>query len=204
MKFIQTPLLLLLSTFFISCGENTTSSPIVDVSSISLDETNIIIYSTGLTKTLTATVTYTDGTQANATEDLVWSSSDDSLSTSVGTIIAAKNGGDSDLNIAYASTFEDNTTVHIKELISVEYSDINVSNVGNPQIIYVSGTFENNETGVIMPANISYYSDENSTISDINATQLTLTVDENTTSILINAILFEDTDNSQDFNKTFY
>ena len=204
MKFFQTPLTILLSTLFISCGENTTTSPIADVASISLDEKNITIYSTDLAKTVTATATYTDGSRANATADLAWSSSDNSvLLTAVGSMLAAKNGGDVNLSIEYADTFNDFTSVHIKKLISIQYSDVNVSDIGNPQTIYLSGTFESNETNVSLPANIKYFSDANSTITDVNATQLTLSVDYNTTSILIRAVLFEATENEQDFNTTF-
>ena len=204
MKFIQTPLLLLLSTFIISCGDNTTTSPIADVASISLDDKNITIYSTDLEKTLTATAIYTDGSKTNATADLAWSSSDSTiLGAAVGKILAQKNGGDANLSIDYASTFEDFTSVHIKELISIQYSDVNISDIGTPQIVYLSGTFENNETNVSLPANITYYSDVNSTITDVNATQLTLTVDYNATSVLLRATLFTNTANSVDFNRTF-
>lgn len=204
MKFIQTPLLLLLSTFIISCGDNTTTSPIADVASISLDDKNITIYSTDLEKILTATATYTDGSKTDATADLAWSSSDSTiLGTVVGKILAQKNGGDANLSIDYADTFEDYTSVHIKELISIQYSDVNISDVGTPQIVYLSGTFENNETNVSLPANITYYSDVNSTITDVNATQLTLTVDYNATSVLLRATLFTNTANTVDFNTTF-
>jgi len=204
MKLIQTLLILLSTTFFISCGDNTTSSPIADVASISLDDTNISIHSTDLQKALTATATYTDGTTANATADLTWSSSESStLLTAVGAILAAKNGGDANLTIGYADTFYDSTSVHVKKLESIQYSDVNVSDVGTAQTIYLSGTFENNETNVSLESNIVYYSDENSTITDVNATQLTLTVDYNTSSILIRAVLFDFTDNQQDFNTTF-
>ena len=204
MKLIQTLLILLSTTFFISCGDNTTSSPIADVASISLDDTNISIHSTDLQKALTATATYTDGTTANATADLTWSSSDSStLSTAVGAVLAAKNGGDANLTIEYANTFNDTQNVHIKKLISIEYSDVNISDIGTAQTIYLSGTFENNETNVSIEANTRYYSDENSTITDVNATQFTLTVDYNTSSILIRAVLFEATENEQEFNTTF-
>jgi len=205
MKLIQTLLLLLSTTFFISCGDNTTSSPIADVVSISLDDTNISIHSTDLQKALTATVTYTDGTTANATADLTWSSPESStLLTAVGAVLAAKNGGDANLTIEYANTFNDTQNVHIKKLISIEHSDINISDVGTAQTVYLGGTFENNETNVSLQTNIRYISDANSTITDVNATQFTITVDYITSSILIQAVLFENTDNQQDdINITF-
>ncbi|MDQ7067589.1 MAG: hypothetical protein Q9M40_06280 [Sulfurimonas sp.] len=204
MKFIKASLLSFLSLFFISCGENTSSSPITYISSISLNENNITIYSTQLAKPLSATVTYQDGSRANATADVAWSSSDSSiLFASTGSIIAANNGGDVNLSISYTDSFNDFTNVHIKKLISIEYSDVNISDIGTAQIVYISGTFENNETNVSLAANITYTSDENTTISDVNATQLTLTIDNNTSSILLRATLFIDTNNAQDFNTTF-
>ncbi|MDF1876554.1 hypothetical protein JHD47_01820 [Sulfurimonas sp. SAG-AH-194-L11] len=204
MQYIKTLLILLSTTFFISCGENTTTAPIADVVSISLDDSNISIYSTQLAKPLTATVTYADATTADATANLLWSSSDSTIfQATVGSVLATKNGGDANLTASYADTFYDSTTVHVKELLSIQYSDVNVSDVGTAQIIYISGTFENNETNVTLETNIAYYSDENATITDINATQFTLTVDVNTSSIAIRAVLFENTDNTQDFNTTF-
>ena len=204
MKLIQTLLILLSTTFFISCGENTTSSPIADIAAITLDDTNISIHSTDLRKALTATVTYTDGTTANATADLTWSSSDSStLLTAVGAVLAAKNGGDANLTIEYANTFDDMQNVHVKELISIEYSDVNVSDVGTAQTIYIGGTFENKEKNVSLQTNIRYISDANSTITDVNATQFTLTVDYNTSSILIRAVLFENTANPQYIDTPF-
>jgi len=204
MKLIQTLFLLLSTTFFISCGDNTTSSPIADIVSISLDDKNISIHSTDLQKALTATAIYTNGTTANATADLTWSSSDTStLLTAVGAVLASNNGGDANLTIGYANTFYDTTSVHIKKLESIQYSDVNVSAIGIPQTIYLSGTFENNETNVSLEANILYDSDENTTITDVNATQFTLTVDYNTSSVLIRAILFYSTENEQEINATF-
>lgn len=207
MKFIQTPLLLLLSTLFISCGDNTTTSPIADVASISLDEKNITIYSTDLEKTLTATATYTDGSTTNATADLAWSSSDSTiLGSAVGKILAQKNGGDANLTIDYADTFEDTTSVHINKLLSIQYGDVNISNNGNPQIVSLSGTFQTvdgNETNVSIPANLTYYPDTNTTISDVNATHITLTINNNPSSIFLRTTLFTLTDNAEDFNTTF-
>ncbi len=207
MKFIQIPLTVLLSTLFISCGENTTSSPIADIASISIDKRKIVIYSTDLEKKLTATATYTDGTTANATADLAWSSSDYStLLTAVGSILAAKNGGDANLTIDYADTFSDFTSVHINKLISIEYGDVNISKNGEPQVVAYSGTFEapdGNKTNISLLTNLTYYPDTNTTLNDINSTHITFTINNNPSSIFLRAILFTNTENSQDFNTTF-
>lgn len=204
LSYIFTPLLATL--FFASCGENTSTSPIADVTSISIDDTNLSIYSTSSALAVTATATYSDGTTANATADLAWSSSDTSLLVaSVGNIQALSNGGDANLTIDYADTFSDTQNVHIKELIDINISnlnDINISDIGTPQKVYFSGTFENNETNITLANNITWYSDENATISDVNGSELTLTVDYNTSSVLLRAILFTGTTNAVDFNKT--
>ncbi|MEA1982128.1 MAG: hypothetical protein U9N39_01185, partial [Campylobacterota bacterium] len=203
MNFLQTSFTLFLSLAFISCGESTTESPIADVSSISIDDTNISIYSTDSQTPVTGTVTYTDGSTANATADLAWSSSDTStLLTSVGNILAAKNGGDANLTIDYASTFSDMQSVHIHKLLDINvsnYSDVNISDTGTPQTIYFTGSFDNNETNITLETNIKWISDENSTISEVNSTQLTFSVDNNDTkSILLRAFIFVDTANSED------
>lgn len=207
MKLLQTLPILLSTMFFISCGETTTTSPIVDVTSIAIDDTNIEIYATQSEKSLTATATYSDGSTANATADLAWNSSDTStLLTAVGKIIAAKNGGDANLSINYADTFSDMQGVHIKELLDVNVSDVNITLVGEPQIVYFSGIYKNGDTNESIPleANVLWYTDTNATISDVNSTQLTLTVNYDVTSLLLRSVLFANTDNAVDFNKTFY
>ena len=204
MTFLQNISFLLLSSFLISCGDNTTTSPIVDVASIRLDETNISIYATQNVKELSSTVTYTDNTTADVTKDTAWSGSDANvILVANGAVIASGNGGDANLTIDYASTFDDTTTVHVKKLESINYSDINLSDSSNAQTIYVTGNFENNDTNVTMEANILWYVESNATISEANASQITLTLDANITSFILTGTLFINTDTAVDFNKTF-
>lgn len=195
---------LLMSTFFISCGDNTSTSPIADVDAIKLSDSNISIYSTQNVLSLTSSAFYTDGTSSDVTQDTAWSSSDtDVFLATNGSILASTNGGDAKLNIDYASTFSDSATVHVKALKSINYSDINISDSSNAQTIYVTGNFENNETNVTMQTNILWSTDTNATISDSNASQITLTVDANVTSFVLTGTLFSGTTNAVDFNKTF-
>jgi len=203
---IQNRLLLpFIASFFISCGDTTTSSPLIEIESIHFDETNISIYATDLEKELTATVVYDDNSTANGAADMLWSSSDTNVVYAYGaTVVAAGNGGDANITISYADTFEDTTSVHVKELQSINYTDINISDIGTPQVVYFSGNFENNETNITMKNNIIWTIDANATLSDINETQLTITVDYNTTSITLFTTLFSGTENEVDFNKTFY
>lgn len=205
MQYLKNLSFICLSTIIISCGDNTTLSPLKDVTSISLDDTNISIYATQAAKTLTATVTYDDGTTADASIDLLWESLDSSIFyASTASVVATSNGGDANLSIDYQSTFNDYTSVHVKKLLTINYSDLNISDIGNPQIIYVSGNYENNESNITMENNILWTVDSNATLTDVNASQMTITVDYNVTSILLKASLFYNTSYVQDFNKTFY
>ena len=195
---------LLLSTFFISCGENTTTSPIKDVTAIKLSESNISIYATQNVLSLSSSVLYTDGTSTDVTKDTAWNSSDTNIFLATnGSILASANGGDASLNIDYASKLHDSSPVHVKALQSINYSDINVSDSTQAQTIYVTGNFENNETNVTMQTNILWSTDTNATISEANASQITVTVGTNVTSFVLTGSLFTNTTNEVDFNKTF-
>jgi len=201
MKYFAT----LFTLFLISCGDNTNQSLIKDVTSIKINESNISIYATDYESNLTATVYFTDGSSALGTGDMAWSSSDTNiLGARTGSIYATKNGGDANVSIDYQSMYGDTTTVHIKELLSINFSDLNLSITDEEQIIYVTGNFENNETNVTMQGNILWTLDGNATVSEANATAVKLTVDVNATSVELTATLFEYTDNNISFSHTFY
>jgi len=202
MTLLQTSLLSLSAALFLGCGgENTNSSIVADVTGISINERDISLYSTDLTKKLNATTHYENNTSADATEAVIWSSSNtDDLSISLSKVTAIANGGDSNVTISYLQ-FSDFQTVHIKELVSINYSELNVSDTSNSQTIYVSGNFENNESNVTMFTNITWTSDENITISESNSTQVTLTL-TNRPAMLFGT-LFSGTLNQVDFNKTW-
>jgi len=196
---------LLLPFLLISCGDNTTISPIPDISSIDINDSNISLYSTDETHNYKAIVHYTDGTTADGTLDMAWSSEDNRtlLFTGVGSVAPLQNGGNTTLKVEYASKFFNTTPVHIKKLQSLNYSDINISEVGVAQTLHVTGNFENNESNVSLMNNILWSSDENVTISEQNASRLVFTIDQNVTSIFLKASLFVNTANQVDFNKTF-
>jgi hypothetical protein len=201
--------LILLSPLFISCGDNTVSSPIVDIQSISINESNISLYSTDISIPLTAHVTYLDATQRDISSKVSWNSSDiyklsTTLSTDAGLMSATTNGADVNITIDYKETFTDTQSVHIKELLSLNYSDINISDIGTPQTIYITGNFENNESNVSLLGNLFWTVDSNATITESNASQITLTIDQTTSSILLSGQLFPDTESEVDFNNTFY
>jgi len=201
--------LALLTTFFISCGDNTESTPLVDVTSISINQSNISLYATDIAIPLTAYATYNDTTLRDVSSKVSWTSSDiyklvTTLSTDAALVTPTTNGGDLNITIDYKETFTDTKNIHIKELISLNYSDINISDVGTPQTIYITGNFENNETNVSLLGNLYWTVDTNATITETNSSQITLTIDQNTSSILLSGRLFPDTESEVDFNNTFY
>jgi len=203
MKTLYTPFLLAGLLLLNSCGDNTTTSAIKELESLKINNSVKSIYATSPSTRLYATVNYSDGSESNLSDQFSWSSSDEVLFVSDSSILPTKNGGDANITVRYKSNLSDVAQFHVKELLSINFSDINISDVGTPQTLYFSGNFENNESNVTLTNNITWYSDENSTISDINATQLTITVDTNTTSVLLRAVLFTNTDNAVDFNKTY-
>jgi hypothetical protein len=208
MKLTTLPLLAL-TTFFISCGDNTTTSPIAEVESIKINESNISLYATDVDIPLTANIYYTDNTNSSITPKVSWISSDiyqlsTSVNSSTANITSQTNGGDVNLKIIYRSSFEDTQSVHIKELISLNYSDINISDIGTPQTLYVTGNFENNESNVSLLGNLSWSMDSNATVTESNASQITFTIDSAVTSLFVEGKLFADTDREVDFNNTFY
>ncbi len=204
MKFYKNLPSLLLLSFLISCGDNTTTSPIKDITSIAINESNISVYATG-SKVLTSTVYYNDGSTKNGSADMVWDNNGSSvIGTTTALIYPVMNGGDANVTIDYSSKFGDSKLVHVKKLISINYSDLNISDIGTPQVIYFNGNFENNETNVTMQRNLTWSVDSNATINEVNTSQLTLTVDYNVTSIKLTTTLFEYTENSISFEHIFY
>ncbi len=195
--------MLFTSLLFVSCGDNTTTSPLHDISSIKINETNVSIYSTDTGKTLSATVFYDDNTSAQEATNLTWSSSDSTiLYAYTNSIYPTKNGGDVTVTARYVGKFPSTIPVHVKELLSLTYSgDINVSDTSNPQTLMVYGNFENNETNVTMQGNITWSSDANMTISESNSSQVTFTIHSVPTTLT--AHLFVNTSNYVDFNKNF-
>jgi len=204
MKFYKNLPSLFLLSFLISCGDNTTTSPIKDITNIAINESNISLYATG-SKVLTSTVYYNDGSSENGSADMAWDNNGSSvISTTTALVYATKNGGDANVTIDYASTFGDIKPVYVKKLISINYSDLNISDVGNPQVIHFSGNFENNETNITMQRNLTWSVDSNATLNEVNTSQLTLTVDYSVTSIKLTATLFEYSENNSSFEHIFY
>jgi hypothetical protein len=201
MKSISLLSTLFASLLFVSCGENTTA-PIHDVSSLKINDTNISIYSTDTNSILSATIFYDDNSSAQATTELAWSSSNNNIVYAyTNTITPTANGGDVNISAQYDGKFADSVSAHVKQLLSLSYTDINTSDTSNAQTISVYGNFENNETNVSMQNNITWYCDANMTISESNSTQVTFTIQSLPTTLT--ARLFGNTINQVDFNISY-
>lgn len=88
-----------------------------------------------------------------------------------------------------------------KELLSISYSDVNVSDLENNQTIYIYGNYENNETNATLIHNILWTWDANSTIEEANSTAIALKIHNVPTTIT--ATIFPGTDCAKDFNQTW-
>jgi len=192
---INNTILILIALFFISCGEVTKTSQLIDISSIAIDNKNISIYSTDANISDSATVTYNDNSTAIVTDDVSWSDSNNTIfSVTQGKIsISTNNGGDANLSINYKK-FNDSTLVHVNKLTSFNlvYPDVNSSGTGS-YTFSAKGNFDNNQTDRLIKSNIFWTANNGAVISifDGVATITFLTGDTNVT-----ATMFGDTNES--------
>jgi len=145
-------------------GDNTTTSLIPDVTSVSIDEENITIYPTDTYTNLHATASYTDGSQEDVSTYLVWSESNSSLiHMSVNTIEVIANGGDANITAKYAS-FHDTKSVHIHTLqaFHVLYPEVNAT---GEYLFEAQGDFDNNETNRTLVKNVQWSATNDANIS---------------------------------------
>jgi hypothetical protein len=153
-------LLLLLS----GCGESTKQTILPDISSVSIDDSNISLYSTDANQSLHATVTYTDGSTADASQQLLWKSSNMDIAYFTGNAISGgvDNGGDANIT-AYYGDFSDQKPVHVYKLTSynVVVPDINTTGTF---LFHAEGTFDNNETNRTIVNNIVWSADNDAVI----------------------------------------
>ncbi len=191
MKLLTNSFIILLSTFLISCGENTTTPIITDMNSFKIDNSDMNIYSTDATN-VSATVSYLDGTSADATLDVTWRSDIDVVVYNNKTIWGGvDNGGESHLTISH-SDFNDSIMVNVYSLTSFQISSDNITTTGE-HILEASGSFENNETNRTIVKNIVWSADNSAVITiedDI------VTIDINSGDTNVTATVFGDTNSS--------
>jgi hypothetical protein len=162
-KIIKNILIITPAIFFLACGDNTETVVVKDVTSVQIDDTNISIYSTDLSRQLTATVTYTDSTTASITNPEYWTNSDyDALSMYGGSITASSNGGSSIVGIS-VGRFSDERNVTIIELTDFNISNPDINTTGE-HILEATGTFEDN-TSKVIETNIVWTTTNGATIT---------------------------------------
>lgn len=195
MKSLYITILLSLATFFISCGETTKKSPIIDIKAIVIDNKNISLYPTDSNLSNTATIKYQNNSIASGTDEMTWSSSNNNvLNASQGKIsILTNRGGDVNLSIKYKQ-FSDYTPIHVYKLTSFNllYPDVNSSGTGT-YTFSAKGSFDNNVTDKSIKTNIIWVANNGATISALDgvATITFITGETNVT-----ATMFGDTNSS--------
>lgn len=116
MKLIITILITTLSLILSACGEST-SSPLKNAVSIKINETSQIMYSTDTPISLSATVTYNDGSTADATKLVKWSSSTDKLLVSQSGVVSIGlyDRGNTNISISYQTLTDGPVLVHLSK-----------------------------------------------------------------------------------------
>ena len=191
MKLWMNSFIILLSTFFISCGDNTTTPIISDIKSIKIDNSDMNIYSTDTTE-ISATVKYIDGTSADATLDVTWNSDIDVIVYSNRKIWGGfENGGESNLTMSYAD-FNETILVNVYALTSFHISSDDITTTGE-HILEAKGSFENNETNRTIIKNIVWSAD-NSAVITINDDIVTIDIGSGDTNVT--ATMFGDINSS--------
>ena len=135
--FIKIITALSISLFFISCGDNTLEHITSDIQKIEIDQNDVTsIYSTDKTS-LSSSVFYMDGTNADVTYDVSWENSDYNVTTlNKNILIPIVNSGDANITVKYKD-ISDKITVTI-----IGLKDINNSWKITRSDIETTGDFE--------------------------------------------------------------
>ncbi len=193
MKIIKSSFLILIATFFISCGDNSDAPIIADVESLKINESNVSMYSTDDNMNLTATVYYQDGSTADATAFVAWKSSDTNIANvSNGSVTAGStNGGDTNITVSYDNISSLPTPLNIITLndYNISMIDADANTTGTYSLI-ATAKFEDNVTKVI-EKNIVWDVNNSAIVSgtgSLTMVQIVSTGDTNITSILFNDV----------------
>lgn len=197
MRKLNTLILTLLSLSFISCGESSNRA-IKDITSLHINEPNATIYSTDAAITLSATLTYSDGSSVDATESIEWSSSDESVVTSSkGSIIGGDaNGGDANITASYNSViYSQAIPVHVIALSDINISLLNAeANTTGTYQLLVNGVFEDATQREVLN-HLSYEANNSATLTQEDESfEVSITATGETN---ITVTLFEDENLSQ-------
>lgn len=192
MKLITSTFLITLGLFFIACEDSTTTPILTDVSSISIDTPDLTIYSTDAGTPIVSTVTYKDGTSADATLDITWDTDYDVLVYSNGTVWGGTdNGGESPLSALHGD-FNTTTSVKVVKLTSF-YIATEINTTGE-HILLAKGNFEDNATDRDIVKNIVWSADNDAVITTDDYDVVTIDIQSGDTNV--SATLFSDTNTS--------
>jgi hypothetical protein len=164
--------------FFIGCGDNTTDPQIKDITSVDINESNLSIYSTDFSKTLSAVATYSDSSSEYINNPDIWSNSDyDALSMYNGVITPASNGGSSIVSINVGD-FSDELNVTIIKLMDFNITNSDINTSGEYYTLEATGYFEDN-TSKLIQRNIAWSATNDATIIfEDNVTKISLVAGE--------------------------
>ncbi len=192
MKLLQKSILLSTIAFmFLSCGDNT-NSPLKDITALKINETNLTVYSTDADSDenrLTANVYFNDGTDDDATDELVWNSSNSAIATiSQGKVkVGTENGGDINITVSHKNLISEPILFHVQKLIDYNISILNSeANTTGTYQLQANGFFEDNTTQLIIN-NLTWESNNSSIITkeeEKSEIEITTTGDTNLTSTL--------------------
>lgn len=197
MKLIITILITALALILSACGESTTS-PLKDVTSIKINEVNQSMYSTDAPLSLSATLTYDDGSTDDATKFVNWSSSTDKLSVSnLGVVsVGSYNGGDSNISISYKTLTAQAVQIHLIKMTDFNISMLNAeNNATGTYFLLATGTYEDGNNTTIVK-NISWDLNNSATVSG-EGNQTKITVVAGDTNVTANVFTSDN-----DYNKT--
>lgn len=186
---------LLSSILFLGCQENTKEPIITDIQSIHIDTNISYIYATDTEISLSATVVHTDNTTGDASEGVLWQSSDSSIASLELNKLSGgiKNGGDVTISINYEDLYDTHSIKVIKLLdFNISHGDINTT---GEHILEAIGFFEDNSSKKIL-GNITW--DANNSATFREADNLSI-IDLKAGTTHVSAILFAD---NEDINLT--
>ncbi len=192
MNFLKYTLLSITTLFFIACGGDTTTTPLSDISSIQINETDTNIYSTDAPSHLNATIYFTDGTNVDGTNIVTWNSTDNTLvSVTNGYIQALKNEGSVEVSICYNDITSSPITINVTKVLEYNISMIDAeANTTGTYDLNAIATFEDKTTKTII-ANIVWDTNNSAIVSgEGNTTQIQIvsTGDTNITATLFGDI----------------
>ncbi len=146
---IFTKILLLLSVtlIFISCGENTTEAVTSDINKLTIDpsDNNYQVHSTSKLE-LQATITYDDGTYADATHSVSWKLDSDDYNTAnllSNSVYPIANSGSVSVSAIYRNLADFNSSVDVSIIPLTNFYIVPIdSNTTGEHILKAKGNFD--------------------------------------------------------------